>query len=109
MLLIKHHHRGRCADYQTGCRRERETLFRFFILTCVENLLDDHGHLSLQHGVQQLDDEDEAGAEDEQRQGQENEAHRQVRQINIDKDVLACNGQRDDWHLSVHSALACIM
>lgn len=47
-------------------------------LTCVEHLLDDHSHLPLQHGVEQLDDEDEAGAEAEQRQSQENEAHGQV-------------------------------
>lgn len=34
--------------------------------TCVEDLLDDHGHLAFQHGVEQLDDQDEAGAEDEE-------------------------------------------
>lgn len=61
--------------------------------TCVEHLLDDHGHLSLQHGVEQLDDEDEAGAEDDQRRSQENEAHRQVWQISIGEDVFACNGR----------------
>lgn len=68
----------------------------FFVcfFTCVEHLLDDHGHLPLQHGVEQLDDEDEAGAEDEQRQGQEHEAHRQVRQISVGEDVFACNGKR---------------
>lgn len=46
--------------------------------TCVENLLDHHGHLPLQHGVEQLDDEYEAGAEDEQRPSQQNEAHGQL-------------------------------
>lgn len=66
----------------------------FFIsFTCVEHLLDDHSHLALQHGVEQLDDEDEAGAEDEQRQSQENETHCQVWQLNIDEDVFACNAQ----------------
>lgn len=64
----------------------------FFFITCVEHLLNNHSHLALQHGVEQLDDEDEAGAEDEQRQSQENEAHRQVWQINIYEDVFACNG-----------------
>lgn len=60
--------------------------------TCVDHFLDDHGHLPLQYGVEQFDDEDEAGAEDEQRQSQENEAHCQVRQISINEDVFACNG-----------------
>lgn len=66
-----------CADYQTGWREHvDETLFYLFcFFTCVEHLLNDHSHLSFQHGVEQLDNEDEAGAEDEQRQSQENEAH----------------------------------
>lgn len=65
-----------------------------WIFTCVEHLLDDHSHLALQHGVEQLDDEDEAGAEDEQRQSQQNEAHCQVGQIHIDEDVFACKRWR---------------
>lgn len=64
--------------------------------TCVEHLLDDHSHLALQHGVEQLDDEDEAGAEDEQRQSQQDEAHRQVRQLNVGKDVFACKWTAKD-------------
>lgn len=61
--------------------------------TCVEHLLDDHGHLALQHGVEQLDNENEAGAEDEQRQSEENEAHCQVWQSGIDEDVFTCKQQ----------------
>lgn len=67
----------------------------FVFLTCVEHLLDDHSHLSLQHGVEQLDDEDEAGAEDKQRQSQEDEAHCQVWQTSTDKEVFACNGRSE--------------
>lgn len=61
----------------------------FCFRTCVEHLLDDHSHLSLQHGVEELDDEDEAGAEDEQRQSQEDEAHGQVWQVNVDENMFA--------------------
>lgn len=91
--------RGRCADYQTGCTElsQAKPCCFFIYSTCVEHLLDDHGHLALQHGVEQLDDEDEAGAEDEQRQSQENETHRHVWQLNIDEDVFACNAQSKWW------------
>lgn len=34
--------------------------------TCVEHLLDDEGHLALEHGVEQFDDENEATAENEE-------------------------------------------
>lgn len=51
---------------------------RCWFCTCVEHLLDQHSHLALQHGVEQLDDEDETGAEDEQRPSQQNEAHGQL-------------------------------
>lgn len=95
--------RGRCADYQTGCSKH---LFFFLCFTCVEHLLDDHGHLALQYGVEQLDDEDQAGTEDEQRRSQQNEAHSQVRQIGIGKDVLACSEQmKISLTESVHSTL----
>lgn len=79
-----------------ACRREVLSFFIYFF-TCVEHLLDDHSHLPLQHGVEQLDDEDEAGAEDEQRQSQENEAHCQVWQISVDEEVVACNGRSKRW------------
>lgn len=84
--------RDGCADYQTGYAQYSESRIYMFspFCTCVEHLLDDHSHLALQHGVEQLDDEDEAGAEDEQRQSQQDEAHRQVRQVNVGKDVFAC-------------------
>lgn len=58
--------------------------------TCVEHFLDDDSHLSFEHRVEQLYNEDEAGAEDKQRQSQENEAYAQVWQVNVDKDVFAC-------------------
>lgn len=50
-------------------------LFFFKVCTCVEHFLDDQSHLSFQHGVEQLDNEDEAGAENKQRQSQENEPY----------------------------------
>lgn len=64
MLLIKHHHE---ADVPTIKQVAASISFSFFVcFTCVEHLLDDHSHLALQHGVEQLDDEDQAGTEDEQ-------------------------------------------
>lgn len=109
MLLIKHHHQNRCADYQTGLMVHVEENF-FCVHTCVEHLLDDHSHLPLQHGVEQLDNEDEAGAEDKQRQSQENEAHCQVWQINIDEEVFACNGTvKEMIGIKVSTFNACIM
>ncbi|KAG7238414.1 hypothetical protein INR49_030921 [Caranx melampygus] len=48
-------------------------------LTGVEDLLDDCSHLSLQHGVEQLDNEDQAGAEHQQRESQQDQTHKQVR------------------------------
>ena len=72
---------------------QRKVCFFFFrFCTCVEHLLDDNSHLSFQHGVEELDDEDETGAEDEQRQGQENEADGEVRQFDDGEEVLTCNG-----------------
>lgn len=57
-------------------------------LTGVEDLLDDWGHLSLQHGVEQLDDEYQAEADHQQRESEQDQTHRQVRQIHIHKDML---------------------
>lgn len=65
---------------------------RAFIFTCVQHLLDDHRHLALQHGVEKLDDEDEAGTEDEQRRRQQDEAHGQVWQGGVGENVGACQG-----------------
>lgn len=60
------------------------------VCTCVEHFLDDHSHLSFEHRVEQLDDEDEAGAEDEQRERQQNQAYGEVWQLSVGEDVLAC-------------------
>lgn len=57
------------------------------MLTGVEDFLDDNSHLSLQHRVEQLDYEDQAGAEHEQRESQQNQTHRHIRQIHIHKEV----------------------
>lgn len=67
--------------------------------TCVQHLLDDHRHLALQHGVEQLDDEDEAGAEDQQRRQQKDEAHGQVWQRGVGENVGACGGRAHDHRL----------
>lgn len=56
-------------------------------LTCVEHLFDDDRHLTLQHGVQQLDDQNEAGTESQQWQSQQNQPHGQVRKISEHKHV----------------------
>lgn len=70
-LLIGQHHR---ADVPTikQAKYSQHTFFPFLLFgpqarTCVEDLLDDHGHLAFQHGVEQLDDQDEAGSEDKER------------------------------------------
>ena len=94
VLLIKHNHRrAGSADYQTG--RLEGTRLGWEVRgepTCVQHTLDDHGHLAFQHGVEQLDNEDEAGAEHQQGHAQQDEAHRHVREIGVRKDMTACNG-----------------
>lgn len=65
-------------------------VLRAAALTGVQDPLDDCGHLSLQHGVQQLDDEDQAGAEHQQRESQQDQTYWQVRQIHIHKEMLTC-------------------
>ncbi len=64
-------------------------------LTCVKHLFDDNRHLTLQHGVQQLDDQNQAGAEGQQRQSQQNQAHRQVRQVSVHKHVSTWRDQEE--------------
>lgn len=59
-------------------------------LTSVDDLLDDLGHLALEQGVEHLDEEDEAGAEEHQGASQQNESHGQVRQPRVREDVVAC-------------------
>lgn len=46
--------------------------------TCVDDDLDDLCHLALEERVEDLDEEQEAGAEDSQGAGQQNQAHSQV-------------------------------
>ena len=60
------------------------------LLTSVQDLLDDGSHLSLQHGIEQFDNEDETGTEHQQRQSQKDQTHCQVRQIHIHKQMLTC-------------------
>lgn len=60
------------------------------LLTGVKDLLDDCSHLSLQHGVEQFDNQDQAGAKHQQRKSQQDQAHSQVRQIHIHKEMLTC-------------------
>lgn len=58
------------------------------LLTGVDDPLDDCSHLSLQHGVEQFDNEDQAGAEHQQRESQQDQTHCEVRQIYIHKEVF---------------------
>lgn len=64
------------------------------LLTSVKDLLDDAGHLSLQHGVEQLNDEDEAGTEHQQRKSQKDQTHCQIRQVHIHKEMFTCRGKK---------------
>lgn len=48
--------------------------------TCVDDLLDDGGHLTPQHGVEQFDDEDEADTEHQERRSEQDQSHCQVGQ-----------------------------
>lgn len=43
--------------------------------TCVDDLLDDRGHLTPQHGVEQFDDEDEADTEHQERRNEQDKSH----------------------------------
>lgn len=57
--------------------------------TCVDDLVDDLGHVALQEGMEQLDQEQQTGAEDEQRARQEDQTHHQVRQLGGCKQMSA--------------------
>lgn len=57
--------------------------------TCVERLLDDDGYLPLKNGGQNLDNHDQAAAEDQQGDQQQDDANNQIRETGIHKDVLA--------------------
>lgn len=73
------------------------------LLTGVEDLLDRGGHLPLQHGAEQLDDEDEAGAEHQQRQSQQDHTDGHIRHTDVHEEVPTCT--RDFMSLLQRSAL----
>lgn len=61
-----------------------------FLLTSVDDLLDGFGHLPLEQGVEEFDQEDEAGAEHDKGPGQQHQPHGQVRQWCVGEEVLTC-------------------
>lgn len=60
------------------------------LLTSVDDLLDGFGHLPLEQGVEEFDQEDEAGAEHDKGPGQQHQPHGQVRQWCVGEEVLTC-------------------
>lgn len=60
------------------------------LLTSVDDLLDGFGHLPLEQGVEEFDQEDEAGAEHDEGPGQQHQPHGQVGQWCVGEEVLAC-------------------
>lgn len=58
-------------------------------LTCVNDLLDNIGHLALEQGVEHLHKEDETRAQNHQGSRQQNEPHGQVGQPRIREDMVA--------------------
>jgi hypothetical protein len=61
-------------------------------LTGVDDLLNDLGHLALEQGVEHLDKEDEAGAQEYQGASQQDESHCQIREPGVHKEVVTCRG-----------------
>lgn len=59
-------------------------------LTSVNDFLDGFGHLSLEQGVEEFDQEDEAGAEHDEGPSQQHQPHGQVGQWCVGEEVLAC-------------------
>jgi len=59
-------------------------------LTSVDDLLDGFGHLPLEQGVEDFDQEDEAHAEHDEGPGQQHQPHGQVGQRRVGEEVLAC-------------------
>lgn len=57
--------------------------------TGVDGLLDDNSYLSLKHGAQELDDQDQTATEHEQRGYQQDDADDKIREVGIHKDMLA--------------------
>lgn len=60
------------------------------LLTSVDDFLDGFGHLPLEQGVEEFDQEDEAGAEHDEGPGQQHQPHGQVGQGCVGEEVLAC-------------------
>lgn len=58
-------------------------------LTCIDDLLDDIGHLALEQRVEHLDKENKTTAQNHQGASQQNEPHGQVRQPRVHEDMLA--------------------
>lgn len=73
------------------------------LLTGVEDLRDHGGHLPLQHGAEQPDDEEQAGAEHQQRHSQQDHTDGHVRHAHVHEEVPTCT--RDFMALLPRSAL----
>lgn len=57
--------------------------------TGIDGLLNDSSYLSLEHGAQELDDQDQTATEHEQGGHQQDNADDNIREVGIHKDVLA--------------------
>lgn len=57
--------------------------------TSIKGLLDDNGHLSLEHRAQELDYNNQTATEDHQGGSKQDDAHSKIWEIEIHKDVLA--------------------
>lgn len=57
--------------------------------TCVDDELNNTRHLSLEDWVEDFDNEDQAGAQHQQRDSQQDQTHRQVRQVWVRKQMPA--------------------
>lgn len=57
--------------------------------TCVDDRLDHSGHLAFEHRVEQFDQHDKAGAQHNQRASQQHEAHCQIWQRGVHKQMIA--------------------
>ena len=61
--------------------------------TCIYDNLDDLCHLTLEGGVEDLDEEHQAGAEHSQGAGQQDQPHGQVWQMGVHEHVPAWGNQ----------------
>ena len=55
------------------------------------DLFGEFGHVALEHGMQDLDDEEEAETEDDQCDDQQDGACSCIRQVTLSEKILACN------------------